>query len=96
MGDVQVVLDNGSTLYVESKKGNVASNVKTTEYSLMREAIGQLMTCETYNENINLAIAVPYSPKSYELALRWSKLKQIQLIKIKFLLVEASGSIISI
>lgn len=93
VGDVQISLSNGKMLYVESKKGQGNSSNKTTAYALMREAIGQLMTCEGYNNNMELAVAVPYSNKSYELALRWSKLKQLQLIDIKFLLVQDDNKI---
>lgn len=45
IGDVNVILNDGMNLYVESKKGK--ANKSGQEYSLMREAIGQLMTgCE--------------------------------------------------
>ena len=41
-GDVRIALPDGRTLYVESKKSRPGP--PSHEYSLMREAIGQLMT----------------------------------------------------
>ncbi len=57
--DVNVILEDGTNLYVESKKGK--ENKSGQEYSLMCEAIGQLMTgCELGNGIIPV-VAVPYS-----------------------------------
>lgn len=50
----------------------------------MREAIGQLMTSCSMNENTIPVVAVPYTKKSLELAERWSKLEQIQKVGNKF------------
>lgn len=48
IGDVNVILNDGMNLYIESKKGK--ANKSGKEYPLMREAIGQLMTgCELEN-----------------------------------------------
>ena len=92
IGDVNVVLNDGMKLYVESKKGK--ANKSSQEYSLMREAIGQLMTgCELGNGIIPV-VAVPYSQKSFELADRWSGLPQMKKIGIKFYLVEEDGDIV--
>lgn len=92
IGDVNVILEDGTSLYVESKKGK--ENRLGKEYSLMREAIGQLMTgCELRNGIIPV-VAVPYSPKSFELADRWSALSQMKKIGIKFYLVEEDGGIV--
>ncbi|NBJ95493.1 hypothetical protein [Parablautia muri] len=59
----------------------------------MREAIGQLMTSSFMNENTIPAVAVPYTKKSLELAERWSKLKQIQKVGIRFILVQENENI---
>lgn len=82
-------------MYVESKKGK-EGNRSNTEYPLMREAIGQLMTGCTLGEHVVPAVAVPYTAKSFELASKWSKLKQIQLVGIKFILVREDGDILYI
>ena len=68
-------------------------NHGNSEYPLMREAIGQLMTGCPMKDNIVPTVAVPYTKKSYELAQRWSQLKQIQMVGIKFMLVREDGYI---
>lgn len=90
-GDVQIALPDGKTLYVESKKSRPGP--PSQEYSLMREAIGQLMTGCPMDETILPAVAVPRTKKSLELAQRWSALAQIQKVGIRFLLVGEDGSI---
>lgn len=91
IGDVRVCLSDGTELYIESKKGK--ENKSGREYSLMREAIGQLMTGCELDRNVVPVVAVPYSTKSFELANRWSKLSQIKKIGIRFYLVKQDGSI---
>ena len=92
IGDVNVILKDGTNLYIESKKGK--ANKSSQEYPLMREAIGQLMTgCELGN-GIIPAVAVPYSKKSYDLANKWSKLPQMKKMGIKFYLVQENGDIV--
>ena len=59
----------------------------------MREAIGQLMTGCQLSDNVIPVVAVPYSDKSYELACRWSLLKQIQMVGIRFMLVCEDGDL---
>jgi hypothetical protein len=86
VGDVNIKTVNGVHLYIESKKGK-EKNRSNSEYPLMREAIGQLMTGCQLNENVVPVVAVPYSEKSFELAWRWSQLKQIRLVGIRFMLV---------
>lgn len=93
-GDVQILLKNGKTLFVESKKSKQGKSGQ--EYPLMREAIGQLMTSSFMNENSIPAVAVPYTKKSLELAERWSKLEQIQKVGIRFILVQENGNIVTI
>ena len=73
VGDVNIVTVDGMHLYVESKKGK-EKNRSNSEYPLMREAIGQLMTGCQLDDNVVPVVAVPYSEKSYELACRWSQL----------------------
>lgn len=92
IGDVNIVTADGKHLYVESKKGK-EKNRSNSEYPLMREAIGQLMTGCQLDENVVPVVAVPYSEKSYELASRWSQLKQIQLVGIRFMLVHDSDEV---
>lgn len=92
IGDVNIFCKDGRHLYIESKKGK-ENNKSNLEYKFMREAIGQLMTNCNMNENTIPVVAVPYTNKSYELAYKWSKLKQIQMIGIKFILVDKGGDI---
>lgn len=92
VGDVNILSIDGKLLYIESKKGK-AKNRSNMEYPLMREAIGQLMTGCQLVDNMIPVVAIPYSEKSYELAGRWSQLKQIQMVGIKFMLVYEDGNI---
>ncbi|MBL4937794.1 hypothetical protein JK636_18980 [Clostridium sp. YIM B02515] len=92
IGDVNIRMKDGTEIYVESKKGTL-KNKNSQEYSLMREAIGQLITSKEMNENIIPMVAVPFSPKSYELACKWSEYTQIKLLRINFMLVHEDGDI---
>lgn len=92
LGDVNIITTDGKQLYVESKKGK-ENNRSNSEYPLMREAIGQLMTGCQLSENVVPVVAVPYTEKSYELACRWTQLKQIQMVGIKFMLVREDGKV---
>lgn len=92
IGDVNVYTTNGEHLYIESKKGK-EGNRSNSEYPLMREAIGQLMTGCQMTDNMVPIVAVPYTSKSYELANKWSKLKQIQTVGIRFMLVHPDGMV---
>ena len=92
IGDVNVILKDGTNLYVESKKGK--ANKSSQEYPLMREAIGQLMTGCELGSGIIPAVAVPYSKKSYEMAHQWIKLSQMKKIGIRFYLVLQDGGIV--
>lgn len=91
-GDVNIRIKNGKEIYVESKKGAL-KNRNSQEYSLMREAIGQLITSREMNENTIPVVAVPYLPKSYELACKWSEYTQIKLLRINFMLIHGDGDI---
>ncbi|MCF0185880.1 MAG: hypothetical protein HUJ98_05265 [Bacteroidaceae bacterium] len=92
VGDVNVRLNDGSMYYIESKKGK-AGNKANQEYALMREAIGQLMTADLDDPNIIPVVAVPWTEKSFELANRWSKLKQIKAAGIHFMLVKENEEV---
>ena len=92
IGDVNMVSLDGKQIYVESKKGK-DKNRSNSEYPLMREAIGQLMTRCQWDEQLIPVVAVPYSEKSCELAHRWSQFKQIQMVEIKFMLLYDGGNV---
>lgn len=90
IGDVTIVLSDGTKLFIESKKFKSGSG---GEYPAMREAIGQLMTgCPDYPDVIPV-VAVPYSAKSAELAQKWSSSKRMRMAGIRFMLVRDDGSI---
>ena len=63
IGDVVIETKDDSTIIVESKKFS-----KEKGYSLMREAIGQLMTGSAFGERIKPVVAISYTEKSNELA----------------------------
>ena len=92
IGDVNIVLPGGFKLRIESKKGTGKKSGQ--EYVLMHEAIGQLMTTQYESDGIIPVVAVPYSPKSYELAKRWSECKKIKDVNIHFILVNENGEIV--
>lgn len=94
IGDVTVTLPDGFILHIESKKGT--NRKGNTEYPLMREAIGQLMTTQYDIDNVIPVVAVPYSAKSYELAKRWCEYKKIKDANIHFILVHENGEILYI
>lgn len=91
-GDVVVKLKSGRLLFVESKGFKIDGN-RSKEYPKMREAIGQLMTCPYYSDNVDLAVAAPDSLKNRELVERWSKLFLMKQAKIKFILVTRDGAV---
>lgn len=91
IGDVVIEQCDGKRLFIESKKDGSG---RGQEYSLIREAIGQLMTGCEIDENTIPIVAVPYTNKSYELAKRWSAMQQIKIVGIKFYLVTVYGEIV--
>ncbi|MGB4661446.1 MAG: hypothetical protein WBI07_19900 [Mobilitalea sp.] len=95
VGDVNIKLESGKEMYIESKKSR-DDNKNGAEYPLMREAIGQLMTGGELKENIIPAVAVPFSKKSLQLAKKWSEYSQINQIGLKFILVKDDGNIVFI
>ena len=92
-GDVVAHLKNGHTLRVESKKGALSRSKSSSEYPLLREAIGQLMTVEEVGPSDLLAVAVPDSPKFRELAMRWRQAPLIARLGIQLLTVNRDGSV---
>lgn len=91
IGDVNIETKDGNTVIVESKKGK--KDKKGLEYSLMREAIGQLMTGNAFSETTKPVVAVPYTEKSNELANKWILLPQIRKAGIVFFLVRDDGNL---
>ena len=91
IGDVNVKLIDGSIIYAECKKGK--NDNRGQEYTLMREAIGQLMTVCDFTDGVIPMVAVPYTDNSKELAERWSKLTQIRYLGIKFALICEDGNV---
>lgn len=90
IGDVTIHLEDGKTLYIESKKFKGGNS---GEYPAMREAIGQLMTNCPESDNVIPVVAVPYTTKSEELAEKWSRNERIRRAGIRFMLVRMSGEI---
>ncbi|HEY1059492.1 MAG TPA: hypothetical protein VGE55_12250 [Limnobacter sp.] len=70
-GDLVADLKSGQRLRVESKKGPLNRSKSSQEYSLIREAIGQLITIEHAEQSDILAVAVPKSEKFDALAEQW-------------------------
>ena len=90
IGDVTIAVNNGKTLYIESKKFKSGSG---GEYPAMREAIGQLMTGCSDDENKIPIVAVPFNSKSFELSKKWSCNERIRNAGIRFMLVHTDGDI---
>jgi hypothetical protein len=88
-GDVVIILNDGKTMFIESKKFKRGSS---GEYPAMREAIGQLMTSCPDDPNVIPVVAVPLSAKSVELAQTWSANARIRRAGIHFMLVRDNGS----
>lgn len=90
IGDVTIALNNGKTLYIESKKFKSGNG---GEYPAMREAIGQLMTGCPDDENTIPIVAIPYNSKSFELSKKWACNERIHNAGIRFMLVFMNGNI---
>ena len=90
IGDVNILLNDGRTLFVESKKIKSGSG---GEYPAMREAIGQLMTGCPDRADVVPVVAVPYTAKSAEHAREWSSNARIRTAGIRFMLVHANGNL---
>lgn len=90
IGDVIIALNDGKTLYIESKKFKSGSG---GEYPAMREAIGQLMTGCPDDGNTIPVVAVPYNSKSSSLSKKWIQNERIRRAGIRFMLVHSDGDI---
>jgi hypothetical protein len=93
-GDVTCTLMNGVPLIVEAKKGTLSNSKSSSEYPLLREALGQLLTLEAVPTGALLAVAVPHSPKFVSLAARWRVAPLIAQAGIRILTVARSGEVI--
>lgn len=80
--DVVAHLTSGQRLRVESKKGPVVGSRNAAEYSLLREALGQVLTMADVSEGDVLAVAVPHSEKFEKLAERWREAPLVQKIGV--------------
>ena len=83
----------GNGLHVECKKGPLGKSKSSQEYPLLREALGQLLTINEYDENDRLAVAVPNSPKFKELTSSWRNAPLIHKLHLGFLLVSRNGDV---
>ena len=90
IGDVNVILNDGRTLFIESKKIKGGSS---GEYPAMREAIGQLMTGCPDRADVVPVVAVPYTTKSAERAQEWYSNTRIRTAGIRFMLVHENGNV---
>ena len=68
-------------------------SVSSQEYSLLREALGQLLTIKEVNETDILAVAVPSSPKFEELAARWRSAPLIERFRVRILTVSRNNDV---
>ena len=92
-GDVTATLISGALLIAEAKKGRLQRCKSSSEYPLLREAIGQLMTLEVVPENAVLAVAVPHGEKFAELTERWRRAPLLQRAGIRLLTVARTGEV---
>jgi len=92
-GDVTATLASGEPLVVEAKKGTIANCKSSSEYPLLREALGQLLTLETVPENAVLAVAVPHGERFIKLAARWREAPLVKRSGIRLLTVAQTGEV---
>ena len=92
-GDVVAELRSGHTLRAESKKGTLQRSKSSSEYRLLREALGQLLTVDAVGDDDILAVVVPYSSKFSELARRWRRAPLIEKFGIRILTVDRDGNV---
>ena len=93
LGDVTTTLDSGQTFVAEAKKGPLARAKSSAEYSLLREALGHVLTIENVPENAFLAVAVPAGERFLELAERWRQAPLVHRAGIHILTVAHSGEV---
>ncbi len=70
-GDVVAQLPSGITLRAECKKGTLHRSKSSSEYPLVREALGQILTMADAKPADVLVVAVPSSEKFEELVSEW-------------------------
>lgn len=93
LGDVVARLNSGKLLRIESKKGTLQRSKSSSEYPLIREAIGQIMTMRIVENDHLLGIAVPHSDKFAELCARWADAPLIQRAGLVLLRVHRDGAV---
>ena len=92
-GDVTATLTTGKPLVVEAKKGTISNCKSSSEYPLLREALGQLLTLEVVPENAVLAVAVPHGERFVKLAVRWRESPLVKRSGIRLLTVAQTGEV---
>lgn len=92
-GDVVAELKDGRRLLVESKKGPLLRSSSSSEYPLVREALGQLLTLPAVPANALLAVAVPHGERFVELARRWREAPLMRQAGILILTVAPTGEV---
>lgn len=93
LGDVSTTLAGQRPLIVEAKKGSLSPSKASTEYKLMREALGQLLTLEVVPANAVLAVAVPHGERFVKLADRWRRAPLVARLGIHIVTVGFDGSV---
>ena len=92
-GDVTATLVSGGALIVEAKKGSLGKSKSSSEYRLLREALGQLLTLAEIPEGTVLAVAVPHGARFAELATRWRNAPLVKRAGIAILTVNLLGEV---
>jgi hypothetical protein len=92
-GDVVARLRSGHILRAECKKGPIRKVKGSPEYRLLREALGQLLTVAEVGEHDILAVAVPWSAKSEELARRWRGAPLVRRLGVRILVIDSNGAV---
>lgn len=92
-GDVTAALASGESLVVEAKKGTIAKCKASSEYPLLREALGQLLTLKAVPENAVLAVAVPHGERFVSLAAQWREAPLVKRSGIRILTVSQTGEV---
>jgi hypothetical protein len=86
-----VVTVGHKRVYAECKKGPLVQKPANPEYSLLREAIGQVVTVEQVQDNDIMVAAVPDSPKFRQLASEWRERPLIRRAGIQIVTVSRGG-----
>lgn len=92
-GDVVSTIKDGRTLRAESKKGPLFDSASSSEYPLMREALGQLLTIDEVASSDLLAVIVPSSRRFDELASRWRRAPLITRLGVQIWTVHRNGTL---